>query len=234
MLTGWWVSTWYERAGPFAIVAWVIIVLGSITLHELAHGWAAIWRGDRTPIESGHMTWNPVVHMGLPSLIVFAVIGIAWGMMPVNPARFRGRHDDAIVAIAGPVMNLLLAALCIVLGAAWVAVAGGYATPALTVSDNAFRDGQVFFRLAAALNIVLAIFNMLPAPPLDGSRILATFWPRYREIIEGPNGQNIALFSLIVLLYFGGRYIYPIGFDTAISGTQTLAHWMTGGRVPLP
>lgn len=234
MLTGWWVSTWYERGGPFAIVAWVVIVLGSITLHELAHGWAAIWRGDRTPIESGHMTWNPVVHMGLPSLIVFAVIGIAWGMMPVNPARFRGRHDEAIVALAGPAMNLFLAALCIVLGAAWVAVAGGYASPALTVADKAFRDGQVFFRLAAALNIVLAIFNMLPAPPLDGSRILGTFWRRYREVIDGPNGQNIALFSLIVLLYFGGRYIYPIGFDAAITGTQTLAHWMTGGRVPPP
>lgn len=234
MFTGWWVAKWYEAAGPFVIVAWVVIVLGSITLHELAHGWAAIWRGDRTPIESGHMTWNPVVHMGLPSLIVFALVGIAWGLMPVNPSRFRGRYDDALVAIAGPVMNLFLGALCIVLGAAWVAVAGGYASPALAVPDKAYADVQTFFRLGAALNVTLAVFNMLPAPPLDGSRILATFWPRYRDVIDGPNGQNIALFSLIVLLYFGGRYIYPVGFGAADQGIGQLAHWMTGGRVPLP
>lgn len=232
MLTSWWVSNWYQIGGPFLIVAWVVVVVGSITLHELAHGWAAIWCGDRTPIETGHMTWNPVVHMGLPSLIMFALVGIAWGLMPVNPARFRGRFDDALVALAGPAMNIFLAALAIVLGAAWIAL--GSIAPAIVISDKVFVDGQMFLRLAAALNIALAILNLLPAPPLDGSRVLATFWPRYREIIDGPNGQNIALFSLIILVYFGGRYMYPIGFDLTDQGVSTLAYWMSGGRTPPP
>ncbi|MBT5381502.1 MAG: site-2 protease family protein, partial [Phycisphaerae bacterium] len=91
-------------------MSWIFWVLLSITLHELAHGWAAIWEGDKTPIETGHMSANPVVHMGRFSLIVFALIGFAWGLMPVRPWRFRhGRLGEAIVAIAGPAMNLALA-----------------------------------------------------------------------------------------------------------------------------
>jgi hypothetical protein len=86
-------------------------VIGSIVLHELAHGWAAIRLGDTTPRDLGHMTWNPLVHMGGFSLVVFAVIGIAWGMMPVDPSRLRGRYGDALVALAGPAMNIVLAAV---------------------------------------------------------------------------------------------------------------------------
>lgn len=61
------------------VAGYALIVIFSITLHELAHGWAAIWQGDRTPIETGHMTWNPLVHMGWASLLMFAIVGIAWG-----------------------------------------------------------------------------------------------------------------------------------------------------------
>lgn len=61
----------------------------SIVIHELAHGFAAISQGDRTPISQGHITLNPVVHMGWPSLIFLVIAGIAWGQMPVNPSKFR-------------------------------------------------------------------------------------------------------------------------------------------------
>ena len=80
---GWWVTDALS-VSPVLLISWVVWVIGSIVLHELAHGWAAISRGDRTPIERGHMTWNPLIHMGGMSLLVFAVVGIAWGMMPVN------------------------------------------------------------------------------------------------------------------------------------------------------
>ena len=78
-------------------------------LHELAHGWAAIWLGDQTPVRQGRMTGNPLVHMGPWSLLMLAVAGIAWGQMPIDRTRLRGRHGEAIVAAAGPAMNVLLA-----------------------------------------------------------------------------------------------------------------------------
>src|SRR5262245_39838763 len=107
MFTHWWVADAWN-AGPIHLLAWVFWVIFSIVLHELAHGWTAIRCGDRTPIETGHMTWNPVVHMGQASLVMFALVGIAWGAMPINPANFRGRYDNARVALAGPSMNVLL------------------------------------------------------------------------------------------------------------------------------
>lgn len=115
----WWVSAYWE-ADPALLVSWVFWVIVSIVLHELAHGWVAIRLGDRTPIETGRMTWNPLVHMGQTSLIVFALVGIAWGMMPVNPSSLRGRYGDAWVSLAGPAMNLALALVLIVLGGIWL------------------------------------------------------------------------------------------------------------------
>src|SRR5262249_8984123 len=109
----WWVAEIWNQS-PVLLVSWIVWVIGSIVLHELAHGWAALWCGDRTPIETGHMTWNPLVHMGQMSLLMFALVGIAWGQMPVDPSRFRGRYDDAKVALAGPLMNLALAITALV------------------------------------------------------------------------------------------------------------------------
>ena len=99
MMDQWWVHAAYYQGGWSYVAAWVFWVLFSISLHELAHGWAALWQGDQTPRELGHMTWNPWVHMGPWSLGMFALIGIAWGLMPVQPARFRwGRRGWVLVA----------------------------------------------------------------------------------------------------------------------------------------
>ena len=80
------------KIDPFTYVSWVVTVVVSVVLHELGHGVAALRQGDDTPRTSGHMTLNPLVHMGGLSLFLLFVIGIAWGMMPVNPSRFRSRH----------------------------------------------------------------------------------------------------------------------------------------------
>ena len=82
----------------FSVVVAVVI---SIVLHELGHGFAAIWQGDDTPRISGHMTLNPLVHMGGFSLFLLVMAGIAFGQMPVNPGRFRSRYGNALVAAAG-------------------------------------------------------------------------------------------------------------------------------------
>src|SRR5437763_14219429 len=86
-----------------------ITVVVSICLHELAHGVVAVLLGDRTPIESGHMTLNPAAHISPVSLICLLLAGIAWGLMPVDPRRMRGRYAESFVALAGPAANVLLA-----------------------------------------------------------------------------------------------------------------------------
>jgi len=212
---GWWVADLYH-SNPAMLISWVIWVIGSIVLHELAHGVAAIRCGDRTPIETGHMTWNPLVHMGQTSLIIFAVVGIAWGMMPVNPSRFRGKYDDAIVSFAGPLLNLSLAAICIVAGALWIIFATGVPGP---LRGNIF----VFIMTGAQLNIVLAALNLLPIPPLDGSHILANFSWRYREFLQKPEASVIALVAFVMIFMTGGEFIFGAAERIAIDSTIRIA-----------
>ncbi len=197
---GWWVAdTW--QTSPVLTIAWAAWVIVSITLHELAHGWAAIRRGDRTPIELGRMTFNPLVHMGTMSLIAFAVIGIAWGSMPVNPSRLRGRYAEAFVAAAGPAVNLVLAIGCIVLLASWELVRSS--SVGASIPDHIGVNMATVFWAGALLNIVLLMFNLIPVPPLDGSRILADFVPSYGRMFEGPQGQYVGLGLFMLMFLFG-------------------------------
>lgn len=206
-LGGWWVADAWAQ-GPVYLFAWVVWVIGSIVLHELAHGWAAIRCGDRTPIELGHMTANPLVHMGQMSLIVFGIVGIAWGAMPVSPSRFRREHDDALVAFAGPAMNLSLAFVAAVLLTLWmkIAVANSWTGP---FANNILQ----FLHVGIFLNIALAIFNLMPVPPLDGSRILASFSPPYARFIYTEQGRTAGLIAFIAMFWFGGRYLWSMAMS---------------------
>lgn len=216
---GWWVADLWQ-VSPVLVIGWAAWVIFSITLHELAHGWAAIWKGDRTPIELGRMTWNPIVHMGQMSLIVFALLGIAWGSMPVDPSRLRGRYANAIVAAAGPAMNLLLAVVCIVLLSGWILLASSSAGNGIPdhVRDNLF----MVLRAGAMLNLVLMIFNLIPIPPLDGWRIASDFSPGFGRLFEGPQGQFIGLAAFIGLWLFGFGRIFTISSEAVDAATALL------------
>ncbi|MFG0260584.1 MAG: site-2 protease family protein [Phycisphaerales bacterium JB041] len=202
-MSGWWVADAWEE-GPVYLFAWVVWVIGSIVLHELAHGWAAIRCGDRTPIELGHMTANPLVHMGQMSLIVFGIVGIAWGAMPVSPSRFRREHDDALVAFAGPAMNLSLAFAAAVLLTLWMKTAAANSWTGPFVYNI-----LIFLETGIFLNIALAIFNLMPVAPLDGSRIVGSFSPPYARFIETEQGRTASLIAFIAMFWFGGRYLWP-------------------------
>lgn len=199
-MQNWWVLNAWE-AGPIFLVAWVFWVIFSIVLHELGHGWAAIRQGDTTPIESGHMTWNPLVHMGPMSLIMFAMVGIAWGQMPVSPARFRGRYGDAYVSFAGPFMNLLLFIACSIGGIAYLRLMS-------TMPEGFAYNLLVFLERGAVLNLALMLFNLLPVPPLDGSRILGDFWPKYHELISSEKGQMFTFIAFVVVFMYAGGKIF--------------------------
>lgn len=215
----WWVSN--LAGSPSLLVSWILWVIGSIVLHELAHGWMAIRFGDTTPSDTGHMTWNPMVHMGGMSLFMFALIGIAWGQMPVNPRRFRGRHAEAWVSLAGPLMNLGLAIAAIVLGGLWMGLhevdANGAGRTALYVNV------ANFFYFGAMLNLFLMGFNLLPIPPLDGSTVLASHWPPYRELMRNPNFGAIMLVVFILMFTRGAGYLFDWAGRIADGGIGRVA-----------
>jgi len=182
-----------------------ITVIVSVCLHELSHGMAAIWLGDRTPIETGHMTLNPLKHMGGMSLILLLVAGIAWGAMPVNPRRMRGRFAPALVAAAGPACNVLLAIVSLGLLGLWQRQnQGGSDDP-----TGGIGSVQYFAWVFGSVNLVLAIFNLLPIPPLDGSRIAADFIPSYARLAEAMRAGGGASIVFLLVFLFAGRLIYP-------------------------
>jgi Zn-dependent protease len=224
-MTGWWVLNWYEAGGAVVVVSWAFWVIFSIVMHELSHGWAALWQGDDTPRRLGHMTSNPLVHMGPMSLIMFFAIGIAWGLMPVDPSRFRWkRRGRIVVAGAGPAMNIALAILVLfLLLPLWMRFAFGH------VDEPLFSNVVTFLWFGGFLNIALAMFNLLPIPPLDGSGILAGAWMKWYIWMQNPQFVTIGFFIFLVVFLSG---IGGVFFDVAIEIAGAIfdaGSWVFGG-----
>jgi Zn-dependent protease len=171
----------------------IVIMILSICLHELAHGAAALSQGDDTPQRTGHMTLNPLVHMGWESIIFLCIGGIAWGAMPVNPAKFRSHQwGDVLVSAAGPLSNLILGLMSIAM---------------LAIALRVQFFSAEFFYLAARINLALCFFNCLPIPPLDGFHIFSKFFPELK-VLDGP---NYGLFVLMIFLVSGlGASLYAV------------------------
>lgn len=168
---------------PVYFLRVILILVLSISLHELAHGWAAMLQGDDTPRRQGHLTLNPVVHLGWESLVMLCVAGIAWGQMPVNPRKFRWKTwGDVVVSAAGPLSNLGLAIAFIGLIGALHATGG----------DQIFS--LTFLEMAAKINVLLCLFNFLPIPPLDGFHVFSPWVPGLRLLGDGPWGLFLLMF----------------------------------------
>jgi len=186
----------------------VTTVVISIVLHELGHGVAAIWQGDDTPRVTGHMTLDPMVHMGGMSLVLLFVIGIAFGQMPVNPSRFRGRFGRALVAAAGPAVNVVLALLGLTALALWLRATD---TPLVFESFHGLREtlnnGQFFLFIFGYINIVLFLLNLIPIPPLDGSTVLADLSPGYARFARNPANQGVFM-GLFLGVFVLARYLF--------------------------
>ena len=172
------------------------ILLFSIIIHEIAHGWMALKLGDPTAKAMGRLTLNPIPHIDpvgsilVPLFSLFAAgqIFIAWAKpVPVNPLNFRDyRRDDILVSIVGPLSNLILAFVCTV---AFILLGflGSYIHNTNEIVDQALSFLLSMFAGGITLNVVLAVFNMIPVPPLDGSHVVASLLPeemaeRYRSI----------------------------------------------------
>jgi len=198
------------QSSPEVYVAIVLVVVVSIVLHELAHGWAAISRGDDTPIASGHMTGNPLVHMGPFSLLALFIVGIAWGSMPVDHTRMRGRYAEAFVAAAGPAMNLLLAFVSLTALGLWTGLNPG--------ADSQIAErGQLLLRVCGWMNLALCLFNLVPLPPLDGAAILANFSRGYRELLGRPEVMGAASAVFLFMFFIGGAFVFRLAEALAVA-----------------
>lgn len=163
------------------IAVWILPVIFAITVHEVAHGWVAKKYGDNTASMLGRLTLNPIKHIDLlgtiiiPGLLLLTFNGVIFGWakpVPVDPRNFKNpRRDMAIVALAGPVSNMLMAVGWALVARLGVAIGAGVETVSLPL---------IYTGIAGiSINLVLAMINLLPIPPLDGSRILTGILPSY-------------------------------------------------------
>ncbi len=187
----------YEHLGMPGVAAFLFWGLAAIVLHELGHGWAAVWQGDDTPRRYDRLTLNPLVHMGWMSIVFLCLVGIAWGSMPTDPSRFRwGRKGRVVVALAGPAVNLLLGLI------SWAMIAWLLAYHKKQGTELS-EQARWFWLRGGMLNFVLLFFNLLPLPPLDGAQALAgvsrTFW----KWLHDPTALRISFIALLVFMFSG-------------------------------
>lgn len=177
----------------------IVILFVSITFHEYAHGWMADRLGDPTPKQSGRLSLNPLVHIDLFGTIILPILllilssrllgqPLAIGYakpVPINPYHFRRpRKDIALVGLAGPLMNILIAVFLSLL---------------VRLGFPLFTEAII---LGIMINLILAIFNLTPVPPLDGSKVVASLLPKntaykYLKI------ESYGFFIIVLLLASG-------------------------------
>lgn len=186
------------------------VLIASLTVHEAAHAWTANRLGDPTARLLGRLSLNPAVHVDVIGTLVFPLIAMVTGFpligwakpVPVDMRNLRHpRRDFAIVAIAGPISNLILAAGGAVVFTMWGANA---ASP----TNEVIANGLLLFVL---LNVLLAVFNMLPIPPLDGGNVLMGILPEsMAEVVDKLRPWGFILLYVLMLSGILSAIIFPV------------------------
>lgn len=207
------------------ICVWAIPVIFAITVHEVAHGWVASKLGDQTAKILGRLTLNPIKHIDPLGTVVLPILMLAfspfifgWAKpVPVDKRNLQNpRRDMALVAAAGPAANLFMLIL-------WAIFAKLVMLMSDTLSDMAI---PMFYMAMAgvSINAILMVLNMIPVPPLDGSRVVSSFLPpdldqKYNRL------EQYGLFILVLLLVTGvlGKILWP-----PVSGLQSLVYHLLG------
>ena len=189
-----------------SLVVQAIAALICIIFHECAHGFAADRLGDHTARNRGRLSWNPIRHIDPFGLLMMVVAGVGWAKpVPVNPNNFKHpKRGMALTALAGPAANFLLAIICLLIGNGLIIL--GQRIVAGTAAASVFL---FFYRLIlrmSVLNVGLALFNLIPIPPLDGAKVLFSFLPDqvYFKVMQYERYIFIAVFLLLFLGFLDG------------------------------
>ena len=153
------------------VISCLVVIFITLPIHELAHGFVANKLGDPTARYQGRLTFNPLAHVDYIGAFSIIVFGFGWAKaVPVNMGNFKNpRRDMAITALAGPVSNLLMALVCNIIVCLFVYVIGFKSIVLYYI--------VMFFNYISQISVSLAVFNLIPIPPLDGSRIISAFLP---------------------------------------------------------
>lgn len=185
----------------------------ALSLHEFGHALTATWQGDPTAKLAGRLTINPKAHLDPVGTLLLVLVGFGWGKpVPFAPNKLRSkRFGAALVGIAGPIVNIILAFI--------------FALIFIRLFQSGKPEGLFgqFALLGMQLNVGLAMFNMLPIPPLDGSRVLSALLP--------PDKQNIVFFLDkygFVLLLVVAFVLFPRVAGPAIGGLMSLIFQVLG------
>ena len=184
---------------PMIFLVWILAVIFGITIHEFSHVLSAYWQGDNTGQSMGRLTLNPIKHLDLVGTIMIMFIGFGWGKpAPFNPYNLKYKKwGPALVSIAGPASNIIS-----------VIVFGLLLKLVFAFSDLGADNLLIAFLFALVqMNLILALFNLLPIPPLDGSKILFTIIP-----VKHSNAimfmERYGMWILLAVLIFGSSYLF--------------------------
>lgn len=188
-------------------IFFLVALIVAITVHEAAHAWVAYMQGDTTAKMLGRLTLNPMSHMDPIGTIMLFLVGFGWGKpVPYNPNHLKhGALSEALIALAGPASNLVVAFLCALPMRIYI------------MTHQAIPEGQIYTFLAVivTLNIFLAAFNLIPIPPLDGSKILylvldSVGVSRWKIITLEQYGPMILLGLIVIDRVLGTGILYGI------------------------
>ena len=198
------ISIWEDIMGGFDFSYLLEILLGvipsllCITLHELSHGFVAYRLGDTTAKDAGRLTLNPLKHLDPMGLLMMVVFHVGWAKpVPVNMYRFKEpKKGMAITALAGPACNVVITLV-------FLALFGALNLPLQQSAAGSYILQMI--ALTARISLGLAIFNLLPVPPLDGSKILFSLLPdtAYRKLLRYERYGSLLLFALVALGVLG-------------------------------
>lgn len=226
---------WFQQLNFDSLIELVIMVAAAlmcIIFHECAHGLVAYWLGDPTAKRMGRLTLNPIKHIDIVGLVMMAVAHVGWAKpVPVDMRNFKHpKWGMALTAAAGPLCNILLAAVMMIpFGILNVCyqVEGG----------KVLYDCALFFNYAAVLSCGLALFNLIPISPLDGSKVLLTVLPD-KAYAKAMHYERYGMFVLIALVLlepylFGGVSVLDKAIDGLWNGLWAIAKYPVKGVLSL-